>query len=314
MPTISGHPDAMSDVLSLVRIRGEVLCANEYGAPWAFSFARHQAHFHIIERGSGWLRVDSDDATPPIRLGRGDLVFLPHGCPHTLAFDLGLEPTPIMDALAKSPTHGGLVHHLGGAGEVTTVLSGRLSIDGSLAPRVLSVLPTLIYHGGGTDPSWCLLVAAYLRDEMTMSKAGWSIMIARLIDLLLIHALRDWSAESPTNLGWLSGLVDPMIGKALSAIHEEPGRAWTVEALAGVAGLSRSAFAARFTDVVGQTPLRYLAQWRLDLAADHLRAGGSKIGEIAALVGYGSEAALTRAFKAQFGITPGAFRRASGGG
>ena len=137
-------------------------------------------------------------------------------------------------------------------------------------------------------------------------------MLARLLDLLFVQALREWGAKSPNNLGWLSGLNDARIGKALSAIHEEPSRPWTVERLAKVAGSSRSAFAARFTEVVGQTPLKYLATWRLHLAAEHLRVGTVRIGEITALVGYGSEAALTRAFKAQFNTTPAAFRRMGG--
>jgi AraC-like DNA-binding protein len=309
VPTLAGHPDAMSDVLSLVRMRGEVLCANDYGAPWAFSFEPERAHFHIIEGGPGWLA--GEHASAPIQLQAGDLVFLPHASMHVLSSEPGLQPTPIMEALGGAPTRGGHAHRLGGDGAVTNVLSGRLSFEGALAPKLLRVLPTLIHIRAerAQVSEWLAQIAAYLRAEMSMSKAGWSITIARLIDLLLIHALRDWGAESPTNLGWLSGLVDPVIGRALSAIHEQPGRPWTVEQLASVAGLSRSAFAARFTQLVGQTPQRYLAMWRLDLAADHLRGGGAKIGEIAAMVGYGSEAALTRAFKAQFGVTPGAYRR-----
>jgi transcriptional regulator GlxA family with amidase domain len=129
------------------------------------------------------------------------------------------------------------------------------------------------------------------------------------MELLFIRAVREWGAANPGSTGWPSGFSDARIGRALSAIHNEPGRTWTVDNLAELCGLSRSAFAARFTSLVGRTPLKYLATWRLDLAAHHLRAGAAKVSDIAALVGYGSEAALNRAFKAQFGATPAVFRR-----
>ncbi len=130
-----------------------------------------------------------------------------------------------------------------------------------------------------------------------------------LLEVLFIQALRHWGSRTPGNLGWLSGLVDPPVGKALSAIHDEPARDWTVESLAELSSMSRSAFAARFAAMVGQPPLQYLTHWRLNLAADQLRARTARVSEIASRVGYGSEAALTRAFKAQFGTTPAAFRR-----
>ena len=138
-------------------------------------------------------------------------------------------------------------------------------------------------------------------------------MIERLLELLFIQAIREWGGKSPNNLGWMSGLRDPQVGKALSVIHGDPARNWTVGDLADAAGLSRSAFASRFTDLVGQTPLKYVSTWRLNLAADYLRGGMLKIGDIAIRVGYGSEAAINRAFKVQFGATPAEFRRRAQG-
>jgi AraC-like DNA-binding protein len=311
MPAISAHPDAMSDVLSLVRMRGEVVCQNEYSAPWSYRFGKHVAHFHIVERGAAWILIEGE---PARRLVSGDLVILPLGAGHVLSNDPDLAPTPIEEAIGRSRPRQDFVYRLGGGGEPTSVLSGQFTFAGILAPKLLTILPPVIHIEAqeGRPLEWLRLTWEYLLAEMQTGTPGWAIMVSRLIDLLFIQAIRDWGAKSPSNLGWLSGFVDPMIGKALTALHERPARRWTVEGLAEVAGLSRSAFAARFSEVVGQTPLRYLAGWRLDLAADHLRAGGAKIGEIATLVGYGSEAALTRAFKAQFGTTPGAFRRAVG--
>jgi AraC-like DNA-binding protein len=312
MPAITGIPDAMSDVLSLVRMRAEVVCANEYSAPWSFSFPRPIAHFHIVERGAAWLTVDQRE---PVRLETGDLAILPLGAGHVLGNDPRVPPVPIDEAMRSTAVrHGAAVYQLGGGGERTHVLCGRFSFEGVLAPKLLAVLPPLIHieTRSGRTLEWLRLTSHFLIEETRDPKPGSAIMLARLLDLLFVQALREWGAKRPNNLGWLSGLNDARIGKALSAIHEEPSRPWTVERLAKVAGSSRSAFAARFTEVVGQTPLKYLATWRLHLAAEHLRVGTVRIGEITALVGYGSEAALTRAFKAQFNTTPAAFRRIGG--
>jgi AraC-like DNA-binding protein len=221
-----------------------------------------------------------------------------------------LTSTPIEAALAASPRDGA-TYRIGGDGESTHVVCGQFSFSGVLAPRLLIMLPALIHIPGrqGRPLEWLRLTSHFLVDEARDPRPGSAIMISRLLDLLFIQAIRQWGAASPNNLGWLSGLADPSIGRALSAIHESPARPWTVEALAQVAGLSRSAFAVRFSQIVGQTPLKYLANWRLDLAADQLRAGNVRTGELAAAVSYGSEAALTRAFKARFDATPAAFRR-----
>ncbi|RWC61925.1 MAG: AraC family transcriptional regulator [Mesorhizobium sp.] len=309
MPKVGGIPDSMSDVLSLVRMRAEFVCANDFSAPWSLSFRRPVSHFHIVERGSAWLKPDDGNA---IRIETGDLVILPLGAGHVLCSDPALNPLPADQALTNATTRHGSAYAFGGGGAQTHVVCGRFSFAGVLAPKLLKVLPALIHieAQSGRPLEWMKLTSHFLVEETRYPKLGSAIAIARLLDLLFVEAVREWGARNPRNLGWLSGLADPAIGRALSAMHEEPARRWTVEALADLAGLSRSAFAARFSEVVGQTPLRYLAAWRLDLAADQLRAGVARIGEIAATIGYGSEAALTRAFKAQFNTTPAAFRRA----
>jgi AraC-like DNA-binding protein/mannose-6-phosphate isomerase-like protein (cupin superfamily) len=310
MPAISGVPDAMSDVLSLVRMRGELVCANEYSAPWSLRFHKPLAHFHMVERGAAWITLDDAE---PTRIETGDLALLPLGAGHVLSNDPSLPSVEIEQAIASHATREGSVYRMGGGGEQTHVVCGQFSFEGVLARKLLTVLPPLIHIRAvsGRPLEWLRLTTHFLIEETRHPKPGSAIMIARLLDLMFIQAVREWGVSSPTRLGWLSGLSDPQIGRALSAIHEDPAHDWTVEALAEIAGLSRSAFAARFTEVVGKTPLKYIASWRLDLAADHLRAGTYRITEIAALVGYGSEAALTRAFKIQFGTTPAAFRRKS---
>ena len=310
MPSISGAADAMSDVLALVRMRGEVVCACEMGAPWGLGFARPAAHFHIVESGVAWLRVGTE---APIRLEAGDLAILPLGAGHVLTSDPAGDAIPLEEALAKATARAGAAYRLGADGAPTQLVCGRFSFAGVLAPKLLQVLPPLIHIEGrrGRPLEWLRLTSQFLVEETRNPQPGSAIMIHRLLDLLFIQAIRHWGARNPRTLGWLSGLGDPQVGRALSVIHDAPAERWTVETLAETAGLSRSAFAVRFADAVGQTPLKYLSAWRLDLAADQLKSGSTKIAQIAVMVGYGSEAALSRAFKTQFGVTPAAFRRQS---
>lgn len=308
MAKISGLTDAMSDVLSLVRMQGDVVCLGLYAAPWSLGFDLPFAHFHMVQRGSARLRLD--DGTV-LRLEPGDLVLLPLGHGHTLSSDVSLPPVPITTAIARPGAMVAGIHRIDGPGETTEVICGRFSFAGVLAPRLLKVLPRLIHiEARQSRPlDWLRRISEALISETQEPKPGSAIMVERLLDLMFIQVIRHWAAAHPRNLGWMSGLRDAQIGRALSAIHADPAQDWTVAELAGKASLSRSAFAARFVEVVGQTPLRYLTTWRLDLASDQLRSGTLAISQIAQAVGYGSEAALTRAFKAQFGTTPAAYRR-----
>lgn len=308
MPAITGIADTLSDVLALVRMRGEMVCATEMAAPWGLAFTSHAARFHVVERGSVWIRV-ADMA--PVHLETGDLVVLPLGAGHELLSAPDGVSTPIDEALKQSLSRDGAVYRMGGDGAEAHLVCGQFSFAGVLAPKLLTVLPPLIHiqPEPGRPLEWLRLTTHFLIEETRNPKPGSAIMIARLFDLLLIQAIRTWGGAQSGLGGWLASLSDAQIGRALAAIHEEPARKWTVEALAQVAGMSRSAFADRFAGAVGSPPLRYLSIWRLDLAADRLRIGGESIAQIAAAVGYGSEAAFNRAFKAQFGVPPAAFRK-----
>ena len=305
---ITGIPDAVSDVLALVRMRGEFVCANECTAPWSLSFRPPAAHFHIVECGAAWITIDGAEAA---RVETGDIAILPLGTGHVLSNERDLPPVPIERAVDQAARKGSIYRLGGGGKEETHLVCGRFSFAGVLAPKLLTVLPPLICLRGkpGQSPDWLELTAQYLSDEIRHPRPGSASMVSHLLNLLFVQAIRQWAATNPRDLGWLSGLGDPQIGRALSAIHEDPSHEWTVRELADLARMSRSAFAARFTDVVGVTPLKYIAAWRLDLAADYLRAGDKATAQIAALVGYGSESALTRAFRAQFSTTPAVFRR-----
>ena len=308
MPDLGAHFDVLSNVLSLVRLRGELFCANENSAPWSLAFEDRVSRFHIIDRGTVWLRPD---VGAPIRLNSGDLVILPLGRGHVLASDPDLAPVPIGEAIAKAQVAPGGIFRYGGGGEIAQLVCGQFAFDGVLAPRLMAVLPPVIHveAKAGNPLDWIKLISQFLMEEAYNPKPGSAIMIARLFELLFIRTIREWGASHPGNLGWLSGLSDAQIGRALAAIHDNPVNDWTVEMLAQIAGLSRSVFASRFAQIVGQTPLKYLAGWRINLAADYLRAGSMKISHIATAVGYSSEASLSRAFKLQFGTSPAAFRR-----
>ena len=228
-----------------------------------------------------------------------------------LSSEPGLPAVPVGEAIAAARPGSDGVFRFGGGGDLTHLVCGQFAVDGVLAPRLMGVLPPIIHvrPKPGSPLEWIKLIGQFLMEEAYNPKPGSAIMIARLFELLFIRTIREWGAANPGNLGWLSGLNDPQVGLALSAMHDDPARNWTVQDLAEVAGLSRSVLASRFQRVVGQPPLKYLTVWRLNLAADHLRSGAMKISEIAATVGYSSEAALSRAFKLQFGTSPAAFRR-----
>jgi AraC-like DNA-binding protein len=308
MSKLSGIHDAVSDVLELVRMQTELVCVNEYSAPWSYLFAREVAHFHIVERGAGWLEMRG---SAPLRIETGDLVILPLATPHVVCDERGRAPEPIGTAAAAGRADDGLTYRLGGGGVATHMIAGQVRFDGVIAPRLMEVLPPLIHVKAreGKPLEWLRLTSHFLVGELRAPKAGSSVMITRLLDLLFVQAFREWGQNASGRLGWLAGIADPPVGRALTAIHADPARRWTVEALADIAGLSRSAFAARFAASVGETPLKYVLSWRLELAADHLRAGLLSISRIAEVVGYGSEPALTRAFKSRFGETPAVFRR-----
>jgi AraC-like DNA-binding protein len=310
MPVVRPVPDAVSDVLSLVRMRCKTVCANDFAVPFSLSLRGPSARFHIIESGSAFVVLERK---PPVRVESGDLVILPLGGGHALSSDPLLPPVPINNAVRDAERSGPVFRFGTGNGAQTYMICGEFTFAGVLAPRLLSVLPTMIHikERDGRPLEWLRLTSTFLAEETRSAKPGSNVLVARLLEVLFIQALRHWGSRIPGNLGWLSGLVDAQIGKTLSVIHDDPARDWTVESLAALSGLSRSAFAARFLAMVGQPPLQYLTRWRLNLAADQLRAGTARVGQIAPRVGYGSEAALSRAFKAQFGTTPAAFRRAA---
>jgi AraC-like DNA-binding protein len=240
---------------------------------------------HMIDQGELTLRIDGD---PDVKhLSPGDVVLLPRGDAHRIS-----------DAGTHAP-------------EPARWLCGTFTIGDPRASHLLGSLPAVIILRGGGGPALEGLDVArrMIVFEMESPSQGSAVMVARILDLIFIQILRAWAAGPEAEPNWLAGALDPQTGPALSAIHRDPGRDWTVEELARACNLSRSAFAARFVAQVGKPPATYLAHVRLDAAVDLLRDSSLPITLIAKNVGYTSEAAFSRAFKNRYGTAPAPWRR-----
>lgn len=306
--------DVLSDVLGLLRLRGQVYCRTELTAPWGLAFASEQAQFHVVERGSCLLLPDGSRETTA--LSEGDLVVLPHGRGHRLMDAPGSAVVPIQVAVGAQKEGPLAPMRYGGGGAGTDLVCGRFGFDPRLAGSVLAGLPPILHvRGSGGQPvEWLDLTVRFLRAEARSTAPGRSIALARLVDLLFVEAIRHWIATSEARpSGWMGALRDPRIGQALVQMHSRPEQDWDVETLATEVGMSRSSFAQRFAELVGEPPSKYLTRWRMYLAARLLRVPGTTVSQVADRVGYESEAAFSRVFKRYMHLAPAAFREESGG-
>jgi len=276
--------DLLSELLRSVRLSGERITA--YAPPQTFSIGfTDVGSLHFIEEGELSLQIDQINGNPHVEhVSTGDIVLLPRGDPHH-----------INDA----------------AGKPARWLCGTFTIGDPQASHLLGSLPAVIILRSGSSPALEGLEVArrMLLIEMRSPSQGSAVMVARILDLIFIQILRAWAAGTDAEPNWLAGAFDPQIGRALSAIHRNPGHDWTVEDLARACNLSRSAFAARFANRVGKPPATYLAHVRLDAATDLLRHTPLPVTLIAENVGYTSEAAFSRAFKNRYGTPPAHWRR-----
>lgn len=312
--------DALSDLIRVIRLTGGLFLDAEFTAPWCVLSqvepeecrpflleARHIISFHYVVAGSMYLTVEGE---PPLRLSRGDIVLLPRNDRHVLGSATDLSPVSVS---LQQPADNGFPRILyGGGGERTHIVCGFLGSDEPFSP-LLATLPRLlslnVADTGGGD--WMASSFQFAAREITRDALGSASSISRLSELLFIEALRRYITSLPLEQrGWFAALRDPFISRALALMHSRPDQPWTAEMLASKVGLSRSAFAERFTTQLGQPPMHYLAQWRMNLAAQRLRASRDPIAKIAGEIGYDSEAAFSRAFKRQFGEPPAAWRNA----
>jgi AraC-like DNA-binding protein len=313
--------DALSDVLGAVRLIGAVFFDVHASEPWVaetpsgpeivsriFPHAEHLIPYHAIVSGTCWVRVAGNE---PLQLATGDVIMFPHGHAHVLSSAPGMHSKPDL-ALYRRPDESHLPFSLaiGSAGaESTHVVCGYLGCDARPYNPLLMALPNAIHVPDSAGSP----LRAYVQLALAESKGariGGECVLGRLSELLFVEVVRRY-AESldASRTDWLSGLRDPSIGAAITALHREPQRGWTVQSLARAAGLSRSVLAERFAAFAGCPPMQYLASWRMQLAANELRSGTDSVATIANRVGYESEAAFSRAFTKSMGEPPSTWRK-----
>ncbi len=302
--------DVLTDVLDTVRVVAACYGRLEASSPWGIRVgASEDAKFHVVLSGHARLLVDGADEA--IELREGDIVALPHGHAHSLLDELSVTAQPLEELLVCRARGEGSIK-IGGGGEPATVVSGRFRFEDRRNNPLLSVLPPVITLRGemGKSVRWLEPTLKFIACEAASGRPGSQTVIARLADVLFIQIVRGHLASLPANgSGWLSALADSQIGAALGHIHQNPEQDWTVQSLASKVAMSRSAFASRFMRLVGEPPLSYVTRWRMQKAAGMLRVGKQTLAEVAAQVGYDSEAAFSKAFKRAVGSAPGAYRR-----
>jgi len=314
---LAGLMDALTDVLQTVHLRGSLYFRSELTAPWGLAIpAAALAQFHAVRRGRCWLHLDRDASAEPLPLEPGDLVILPQGDAHRLtSAPTGVVPEPLERVVQCHQKPGApkpLVY--GGGGAAVTLICGYFVFEAA-RPGVhplLSVLPPLIslQAAQGRGPSWLESILDLIAAEAADPRPGSETVVDRLTETLFIQVLRSYlESEAASGPSWLAGLRDPRIAEALGLMHREPAERWSVESLATRVGMSRTSFANRFRELVGETPLRYLARWRMQRAAQALRDGSASLPEIAERVGYRAEAAFSKVFKKMWGVAPGQYRR-----
>jgi len=304
--------DPLGESLHLLRLEGTLYCLAELTAPWAIQIPALEGmmSFQIITAGRCWLLLDGEE---PRLLTRGTLSLIPHGTPHRFCDSPETPPRDLFDLPVDmvSDRYEHLTH--GGGGEMTQGVQGVVRFDHVAAHRLIALLPRVIVIDDWeiSDAEWLQSTLRFITREARSLQPGGETVITRLADILVIQAIRAWlNSAAEARQGWLGALRDAQLGRALSSIHREPQKDWTVDSLAREAGMSRSAFSLRFTQQVGEPVIQYLTAWRLLLARGYLRQGSPTLGEVIGRVGYQSEAAFGRAYKRMFGESPGTVRSA----
>ncbi|SFR29950.1 AraC-type DNA-binding protein [Lentzea waywayandensis] len=298
--------DVVSDAIASIRTGRPHAARTHRIAPWGLRFpAEPGTGFHVVLQGRCWLLAEGSD---PVPLGAGDVVLTPHG------HEIALADSPGSDLVDVAPEmDDSWVPRLEAAGEHTLLMCGSYQLDRAGAHPLLTELPPVVHLPRRLGGRAALnAVVELLGSELDEYRPGTDAAISALLDAMLLYVLRTWYQDHvPRGAGgWAAALDDPAVGPALGHMHAEPAAAWTVEKLARRAGRSRSAFSRRFTDLVGRPPMEYLMWWRMTTAGRILRGEpGVSLRAVAERVGYTSEFAFNRAFKREFGVSPGAFRR-----
>jgi AraC-like DNA-binding protein len=303
--------DPLGEALHFLRMNGAFYCRSELSAPWGLTMPSMPGYlwFHVVNSGRLWLETGADEAR---WIQQGDLALVPHGEGHVLYGEPGAPAPGILELEREFVSDRYEILRYGGGGTPTTLICGAVRFDHPAAQNLVEILPAAIHLEASASPQleWMQSTLRLMAAEARELRPGGEAVITRLGDILVVQALRYWLESDPAaQSGWLGALQDKQIGRAIALIHREPARPWTVASLAHELAMSRSAFAARFTELVGEPVMQYITRWRMQLALSSLRDEGGTVGELANQLGYRSEAAFARAFKRVIGVPPGAIKR-----
>ena len=305
--------DPLGEALHFLRMSGVMYCRSEFTQPWALALPAFEdcLMFHVLTSGRCVLEVEGceDRVLQP-----GEFALVPHGTGHHLTSEPGIPAARLFDLPREQVSDRYEILRHGGGGAPTTVICGVVRFDHPAANRLIALLPRVIAVDAWSSPEleWIQTALRLMAVEARELRPGGETVITRLADILVIQAIRFWIATDPAaQTGWLGALQDKQIGRAIALVHREPARAWTVESLASEVAMSRSAFAARFTELVGEPAMQYVARWRMHVALTWLQEEDAPVSEMASRLGYESEAAFSRAFKRFLGFPPGTVRLAA---
>lgn len=314
--------DLLSDILKVVKLDAAIFFNGEFSAPWCFSArpskeiahylsanAGHLIIYHFLTEGRAYARLEDG---PRLDLTAGDIVIFPHGSAHFVGNGWPAKPVDSIKTFGKNISDGLKVARFGGGGEITRFICGYMACQPCLSEVFLAGLPPILRVNVTKTPSgqWIENSIRFTAAQAEESNAGSALVTAKLSEVLFVETLRGYINSLPPNqIGWLAGARDPAVGQALALLHKEPEQQWTILNLAKSVGLSRTRLAERFRHFLGESPMAYLTQWRLKLAAEILQTSDHSVAQVAATVGYGSEASFNRAFKREFTLPPAQFRR-----
>ncbi|MBM3854848.1 MAG: AraC family transcriptional regulator [Verrucomicrobia bacterium] len=314
--------DVLSEVLHAVKLDGAVFFNGEFSSPWcarqpdACAMAsylpvgsKHVIIYHLVTEGRGYVRVEQNGSSIPLEAG--DIIIIPHGDAHLMGNGPPVTPVDSAEELRQVLAEGKLMSQFGGGGELTRLVCGYLTCDPQLSQVFLAGLPPIVKVHIRDNPSgrWLEDTLRYSVDHAEGSGPGGAAVIAKLSEVLFVETLRQYIEKLPASqTGWLAGVRDPDVGKALAFLHKQPAHPWTIASLATEVGMSRSVLAERFRHFLSDTPMGYLTRWRLQLAAQKLTSTSKSVAEVAGEVGYESEPSFNRAFKREFGVPPARFR------
>lgn len=308
-------PDVLSQILDHLKLKGSIYFHTDFHRPWGIKVPAHSnvIRFHMAMQGGCCFRIDGKDE--PVVLSPKDLIIIPHGVSHDIVDHEQTQAVEIEELVSASgfAPNGALRAGDGEDLRSCKLICGHFSFEEGVVHPLLGALPNflLLRSGEDVDALWFESAMRFMSSEILSGQPGSDAVVHRLAEIILIHVIRNFVKNAGDEAGVLAAVLDPKISACLSGIHQSPAEPWTVAKLAFETGMSRTVFADRFRNLMGMTPLEYVTSWRMQIAKRHLVDGELPLAHIANEVGYGSEAAFSRAFKREFDQTPGQVRRGS---